>query len=305
MANRVVVVGSCNMDLVVRAARLPRAGETLAGRDLQFLPGGKGANQALAAVRMGAAVSLVGCVGSDAFGEQLHAAAAAAGIDTTHLHRRSGVATGTASITVSDDGHNSIVLAAGANGTLQASDVERAEPLIAAADVLLCQLEVPLAAVAAALAIGARHRVCVVLNPAPAAPLEATLLEHVDFLVPNETEAAVLAGIAVDDLAAAARAAELLRACGPAHVLVTLGANGVWLAGPAGRRHFDAPRVQAVDSTAAGDTFIGAFAARLAEGADLAAAIGFAQRAAALSVTRMGAQASIPSRSEVDAFGRA
>lgn len=301
-AHRVVVVGSCNMDLVVRVARLPLPGETLAGRDFQLQAGGKGANQAVAAARMGAHVAFVGCVGTDAFGDQLAGALAGDGIDTTQLQRRGDAATGVASIHVSDDGHNSIVLAAGANAMLRPGDVERAETLIAAADLVLCQLEVPLPAVAAALQIGARHGVRVLLNPAPATPLDAALLRHVSFLVPNETEAALLGAGAVDDLASAQRAADALRALGPAHVMLTLGANGLWWSSREQSRHVAAPRVAAVDSTAAGDTFIGAFAARLAAGDGLADAIAFGQRAAALSVTRLGAQASIPTRAEVEAF---
>ncbi len=301
-ANRIVVVGSCNMDLVARVARLPRPGETLAGKGFESLPGGKGANQAVAAARLGARVSIVGCVGADAFGDQLRAALDADGIDTTHLHRRPGVPTGIASITVSDDGLNTIVLAAGANDTLEPGDVQRAEQLIAEASVLLCQLEVPMATVAAAIDIAARHGTRVLLNPAPAVPLDAAMLRGVDFLVPNETEAGLLADMAVGDLASAHQAAEALVALGPKHVLLTLGASGVWLAGGGHSRHFAAPRVSAVDSTAAGDTFIGGFAACLAAGGDHVDAIGFGQKAAALSVTRFGAQASIPSRGEVDAF---
>ena len=300
--NRVVVVGSCNMDLVVRAARLPRPGETLAGSGFECLPGGKGANQAVAAARLGAQVSLVGCVGADAFGDQLCAALQADSIDIGHVHRRPGVATGIASITVSDDGLNSIVLAAGANGTLEPRDVEAAEQLIAEASVLLCQLEVPLPTVAAAIEIAARHGTRVLLNPAPAVPLDPAMLSSVDFLVPNETEAGLLTDTTVDGLATAQSAATALLAQGPKHVLLTLGASGVWLATGDEGWHFAAPRVDAVDSTAAGDTFIGGFAACIAAGGDLSEAIRLGQRAAALSVTRFGAQASIPSRSEVDAF---
>jgi ribokinase len=298
---RVVVVGSCNMDLVLRVARLPQPGETLAGHDFQCVPGGKGANQAVAAARLGAQVSLVGCVGTDSFGDTLASAFAADGIDITHLHRR-GAATGIACVTVSDDGLNTIVLAAGANGALEVQDVECAEALIAQASVLLCQLEVPLQVVVAAIEIAARHGTRVVLNPAPAVPLDPALLSRVDYLVPNETEAGLLAGTSVSDLATAAAAAQALLARGPAQVLVTLGADGVWLATAEGGRHLPAPRVEAVDSTAAGDTFIGGLAACMADGGDLQAAILFGQRAAALSVTRLGAQTSIPSRQEVDAF---
>jgi ribokinase len=300
--NRIVVVGSCNMDLVVRVPRLPLPGETLAGTSFKCQPGGKGANQAVAAARLGGQVSLIGCVGTDAFGDELCAGLAADGIDVSHLHRRADVPTGIASITVSNDGLNSIVLAAGANGALEPRDIERAEALIAEAAVLLCQLEVPLQTVVAAIEIAARHQTLVVLNPAPAAPVGRSLLKNVDFLVPNESEAGLLTGLTIDELESAKHAGAALLGQGPRHVLLTLGARGVWMAAPKGDQHFPAPKVEATDSTAAGDTFIGGFAASIAAGSDLPSAILVGQRAAALSVTRFGAQTSIPYRKEVDEF---
>ena len=300
--NRIVVVGSCNMDLVVRVPRLPLPGETLAGTDFKCLPGGKGANQAVAAARLGGKVSLVGCVGTDAFGDELCAGFATDDIDVSHLHRLADVPTGIASITVSNDGLNSIVLAAGANGALEPRHIERAEALIAEAAVLLCQLEVPLQTVRAAIEIAARHGTLVVLNPAPAALLERRLLDNVDFLVPNESEAGLLTGLAINDLDSARHAGAALLAQGPRHVLLTLGARGLWMATAGGSQHFPAPKVEAVDSTAAGDTFIGGFAAGIAAAGDPLSAILVGQRAAALSVTRFGAQSSIPYRKEVDEF---
>jgi len=300
--NRIVVIGSSNMDLVVRAPRLPAPGETIAGTDFRSVPGGKGANQAVAAARLGGAVSLVTCIGNDAFGVTLHAGFADDGIDLSHVRRIDGVPTGVASITVGADGANSIVLAAGANAELTPAWIDASEPLIAGAAILLCQLEVPLETVRRAVTLATAHGTPVLLNPAPATPLDNAFLSSVDYLVPNESEAAALCGASVIDIDSAARAGAMLRARGPRHVLLTLGANGVWMDGPGGCGHLAAPVVSAVDTTAAGDTFIGGLAVGLAAGFDLRSAIAFGQRAAALSVTRVGAQTSIPYRREVDAF---
>jgi ribokinase len=300
--HRIVVVGSSNMDLVVRVPRLPAPGETLSGTDFRTLPGGKGANQAVAAARMGASVSFVACVGDDAFGAELSAGLARDGIDISHVRRLSGVPTGIACIAVDDGGRNSIMLVPGANAALDSRHVHAAEPLLADAAALVCQLEVPLEAVAAAIEAASRQRVTVILNPAPARQLDMALLGKVDFLVPNESEASLLSGIPVTDVESARRAAAVLRERGPRHVIVTLGAQGAWIAAPDAAFHLPAPRVNAVDTTAAGDTFIGGFAAALAAGADLRAAVALGQRAAAVSVTRFGAQASIPYRHELDAI---
>ncbi len=297
--NRVIVVGSSNMDLVIRVPRLPLPGETLAGRDFGSIPGGKGANQAVAAARLGAQVSFVSCIGDDGYGKTLLAGFADDGIDTARVRVSPRAPTGVALITVSDEGTNTIVVAPGANAELRADDVQASEPAIAQAAVVLCQLETPLETVTAAIELARRHGARAVLNPAPATPLPPELLRQVDFLVPNETEASLLAGMPVADLASAHQAAEALRALGAAQILVTLGAQGVWWQGADGGRHFPAPRVRAVDTTAAGDTFIGGFAAALASGADVPTAIEFGQRAAALSVTRPDAQSSIPRLAEI------
>ena len=302
MAGRIVVVGSSNMDFVLRVPRLPVPGETLSGTDFQSLPGGKGANQAVAAARLGASVSLIGCVGDDPFGTELCARMSSDGIDISCVHRLPGVATGVACICVDAQGRNSIVLVPGANAALTPDHVRSAETLIADAAVLVCQLEVPLETVAAAVDIAARNRVLVVLNPAPAQHIDRAVLAKIDFLVPNESEASLLAGSDVADLASAQRAAAKLLDQGPRHVVTTLGARGVWLTGATGEFHAPAPRVDAVDTTAAGDTFIGGFSAALAAGDDLHGAVTLGQRAAALSVTRFGAQTSIPYRHELDAL---
>ena len=302
--SRVTVVGSLNMDLVARAPRLPQPGETLAGRTFAQVAGGKGGNQAVAAARLGAQVSMLGCVGADANGAQLRAGLEAEGIDCSALET-GREATGVALIVVDDASQNAIVIVAGSNGEVTPATIDRHESMLASADVVICQLETPPATVHAALAAARRLGKTVILNPAPATgPLPADWLPLIDYLIPNELEAATLTGLPVDSPEDAARAAAALRAAGARNVLVTLGARGVHAAlDGADARMYDAPKVKAVDTTAAGDTFIGGFAARLAQGDSVDAAIRFAQRAAALSVTRAGAQPSIPRRAEVDALG--
>ncbi|CAB4048122.1 ribokinase [Paraburkholderia phenoliruptrix] len=298
---RVAVVGSLNMDLVARAPRLPHPGETLAGRTFAQVAGGKGGNQAVAAARLGAQVSMLGCVGADANGAQLRAGLEAEGIDCAALET-GREPSGVALIVVDDASQNAIVIVAGSNGEVTPETIARHEAVLAAADVVICQLETPPDAVHAALAAARRLRKTVILNPAPATgPLPAEWLPLIDYLIPNELEAATLTGLPVGSPEEAATAAAVLRAAGARNVLVTLGPRGVQAAlEGAAPVLYDAPKVEAVDTTAAGDTFIGGFAAQLAEGAGVDAAIRFAQRAAALSVTRAGAQPSIPTRAELD-----
>jgi ribokinase len=288
------------MDLVARAPRLPHPGETLAGRTFAQVAGGKGGNQAVAAARLGAQVSMLGCVGADANGAQLRAGLEAEGIDCAALET-GREATGVALIVVDDASQNAIVIVAGSNGEVTPETIARHEAVLAAADVVICQLETPLATVHAALAAARRLGKTVILNPAPATgPLPAEWLPLIDYLIPNELEAATLTGLPVGSPEEAATAAAVLRAAGARNVLVTLGPRGVQAAlEGAAPVLYDAPKVEAVDTTAAGDTFIGGFAAQLAEGVDVDAAIRFAQRAAALSVTRAGAQPSIPTRAEL------
>ncbi|QCU29398.1 ribokinase [Burkholderia pseudomallei] len=302
-AGRVMVVGSLNMDLVVRSARLPPRGETLAGRSFAQAAGGKGGNQAVAAARLGAQVAMLGRVGADAH-RALRAGLVAEGIDCVALSVSATATTGVALIVVDDASQNAIVIVAGSNGEVTPESIAGHEAAIAAADVLICQLETPAAAVRAALAAGRRLGKTVVLNPAPAAgPLPADWLPLVDYLIPNEIEAAALTGLPVRDPASAETAARALAAAGARNVIVTLGGQGVLaLTADGDARHYPAPRVAPVDTTAAGDTFIGGFAARLAAHDAPHDAIRFAQRAAALSVTRAGAQPSIPTLAELDAF---
>ncbi|PZF81632.1 ribokinase [Jiangella anatolica] len=290
----IAVLGSANLDLVVTVERAPGRGETVTGRTFATLPGGKGANQALAAARAGGDVAFLGAVGDDDFGRRIRELLADAGVDVSGL-AVSDQPTGTAHITVDGTGDNSIVVVPGANGTVTAlTDAHRAT--IDRAELLLLQLELPLDLVVEAARYAHAREIPVVLTPAPAVPLPEELLEAVDILVPNEHEAALLAGI--DDPIAAAE--QLTRLCDD--VVVTLGARGAaWLSGG---ETIPVPAfpVQAVDTTAAGDTFVGVMAAGLAGGLQLGGALHRASAAAALSVQRPGASSSMPDRAEIDAF---
>ncbi len=291
----VVVVGSLNLDLVVEVERLPRPGETVLGRRHYRNPGGKGANQAVAAARLGGAVAMVGCVGGDEPGELLLAALAADGVATDHVRRRADVATGLAVVSVDADGENAIVVSGGANGTVSPDDVARSAGVVDDAAVCLLQLEIPNAAVAAA---ARRCRGMVVLDPAPARALPAGLLADVDVLIPNQHELAVLAGGAsAHDIGAVAAQATRLGFDGT--TIVTLGAAGAVIARDATWTHVRAPDVDALDSTAAGDAFRGAFAEAVTRGADVVEAVRWACGAGAAATTRRGAQASLPTADEV------
>ncbi|WEZ87011.1 ribokinase [Pseudomonas sp. NyZ480] len=295
MKAKVVVVGSLNMDLVARAERLPRPGETLAGENFFTVPGGKGANQAVAVARLGGTVAMVGNVGDDAYGQQLRQALEVEGIDCQAVKVCEGVSSGVALITVDAASQNCIVIIPGGNGLLTPQAVQQFDGLLQAAEVIICQLEVPADTVAWTLARGRELGKTVILNPAPATgPLPTQWLAHIDYLAPNESEAQALTGVPVSDLDSARRAGERLVQLGVRKVIITLGAHGALLVCAQGSRHFPAPKVKALDTTAAGDTFIGGFAAALVRGLTEDAAIAFGQRAAALSVTRAGAQPSIP-----------
>lgn len=303
----IVIIGSINMDLMLRVPRMPHPGETLSGGQFRTIPGGKGANQAVAAARLSAdssKVAMIACLGDDAFGAELRAALRSDGIDDSHVSTVSGTASGVASILVDAGGQNSIVLAAGANDALSPAHIDAARALIEQARIIVLQLETPLATVRHAIRLAHELGKTVVLNPAPAQVLPADLLAQVEYLIPNEIEAAMLAGLpeaSLDNDAAIDAAVARLRANGSANVLVTLGSKGVYAALSSGSEHFAAQPVKAIDTTAAGDTFIGGFVAALAEGRSEADAIAFGQRAAALSVARIGAQTSIPYRHELEA----
>lgn len=296
----VVVIGSLNMDLVVRAPRLPKGGETLAGHTFTTAPGGKGANQAVAAARLGARVAMIGCVGADPYGDFLTHSLLQEGIDCRGVSVAPEVPTGIASILVDDQGQNAIVIVAGGNGELSAAQLQAQEPLLDQAKLVIAQLEVPLATVGDALACAHALGKTVILNPAPATgPLPAEWYAHIDYLVPNESEASLLTGLPVETLEQAEVAARQLVTAGARQVLLTLGSQGLLQVTADSCRHHPATAVKAVDTTAAGDTFLGGFAAGLAEGLSVEAAIALGQQAAAIAVTRPGAQPSIPTRQEL------
>jgi ribokinase len=300
----IVVVGSLNMDLVVTVPHLPQAGETIAGGELLTTPGGKGANQAVAAAKLGARVAMVGCVGRDPFGARLLSGLEAEGIDITHLRMTDESATGSAIICVDVQGNNSIVISAGANGKMNEADVSNAEELIANAGMVLLQLEIPLEIVSKVIDIAFRYHTPILLNTAPAAVLAADILAKVKYLVANEIEVSLLAGQNVTDIASARRAAQSLWPLGPTAVVVTMGEKGAVLASGAGIEHIPACKVNVVDTTASGDAFIGGFAAALVRGFPLKKAAAYAVCAGSLAATKLGAQSSLPTDADIHSFLR-
>lgn len=299
---RVLVVGSSNTDMIIRVARLPGAGETVLGGEFLSVPGGKGANQAVAAARAGAVVTFIARVGRDAFGATALRNFQADHLDTRYLVRDPARPSGVALICVAKNGENCIAVAPGANAELAPADLRRAARSFRAAPVMLVQLESPLRTVAAALELAAANCCRVILNPAPAQALPARWWPRLYVITPNETEAAVLTGVPVRGPAGAARAAAVLLARGVPNVIITLGARGAYVANAEGRELVPGHRVKAVDTTGAGDVFNGALAVALAEGQALLPAARLAGAAAALSVTRPGAQASAPTRVEIQQF---
>jgi ribokinase len=299
---RICVVGSSNIDLTFRTARLPRPGETLTGQAFTFGFGGKGANQAVMAARLGAQVSMVSRVGGDVFGEQTLRNYQDQGVDITHVRVDSQQPTGVASIVVDDQAQNCILVIPGANGVLSPSDVRAAATAIGGADVLLCQLEVPLETTLEAFRIARAAGVRTLLNPAPAVPLPEELLRLTDQCVPNETEAELLTGQSVSTLEQAAAAARSLLQRGPQAIVVTLGDKGALIVNAHSSEHIPAVPVNAIDTTGAGDVFIGSLAVLLAEGRPLPEAVRWANAVAALSVRHLGTQTAFPSRAEVEGF---
>jgi ribokinase len=298
--NSILVIGSSNTDLIIKMERIPRSGETVLGGEFARAAGGKGANQAVGAARAGGAVTFIGRVGRDNFGESAVAGLAADGINVEHVARDEHHPSGVAFIFVGKQGENSIAVASGANGSLSPADVRKAAKVFAEAAVALVQLEVPLKTVIAAAKLARASGARVILNPAPAQPLPASLLKLVDIITPNETEAEMLTGIPVNDEAGAARAARKLRASGVKHVIITMGVRGAFVSTAAIEQVVPSHKMKAVDTTAAGDIFNGTLAVALAEGKALLDAVRFASAAAAISVTRLGAQTSAPSRKEID-----
>jgi len=299
---RIVVVGSSNTDMIVRMPRIPLPGETVIGGVFDIAPGGKGANQAVAAARAGADVALVARIGNDSFGHQALAGFIRDGIDTRFIRVDRSAASGVAFIIVDSRGQNSIAVASGANALFSAGDVAAAEKRIASSDLLLLQLEVPLSSVRSAAEFAVSAGVPVLLNPAPARRLDDAFLRRISVLTPNETEAEALSGIEVRSDRGIVRAAERLVRKGAGAVVITLGARGAYYDDGTKAGFVSGFKVKAVDATAAGDVFSGALAVSLAEGHPLPQAVLFANAAAALSVTRLGAQPSAPKRKEIEGF---
>jgi ribokinase len=297
----VLVIGSSNTDLIVKAERIPRPGETILGGEFATAGGGKGANQAVAAARAGGAVTFVARVGRDSNGDRAVEGLTAAGIDVKHVIRDPTRPSGVALIVVGRGGENSITVAPGANDKLSPADVRKARRAFHSARVLLLQLETPLNTIDAALHLAEANGLRVVLNPAPARPLSARLLERVYLLTPNASEAELLTGVAIAGERAAARAAGALLALGVQNVAITMGSRGAFVAGPGVGQLIPGLKVRAVDATGAGDVFNGALAVALAEGRPLLEAARFGSAAAAISVTRFGAQPSAPTRRAIKA----
>ncbi|MBI2421386.1 MAG: ribokinase [Candidatus Hydrogenedentes bacterium] len=302
MSTRIVVVGSSNTDMIVRAAKLPKPGETVIGGGFSTAAGGKGANQAVAAARAGGDVTFITCVGDDAFGQSAVLGFVDDGIDVAHILTDPVHASGVALIMVDEAGENCIAVSPGANACLFPGHIADLEALIAGAAVVLAQLEVPVETVSKAAELAVKHGVRFVLNPAPAMALEESLLRRCSLLTPNESEAGCLTGIAVRCKDDAFRAARKLHAAGVGTVLITLGGEGVIVVDDQREMHMPGFAVTPVDTTAAGDCFNGALVVALAEGRSLDDAIRFAQAAAALSVTVIGAQPSLPMRDRIEAF---
>ena len=301
----IVVVGSTNTDMVIKASHLPQPGETILGGTFFMSAGGKGANQAVAAARLGGNVSFIAKIGYDIFGKQSIELFEKEAIDTTSVIRDRIEPSGVALITVDDKGENCIVVAPGANAALNPSDIGEARGKIENASLLLMQLEVPIETVEYAAAIAKGKRIKVILNPAPAAKLSDELLKMVSIITPNQREAEMLTEIKITDDASAKRAASFLHNKGIETVIITMGAAGAFLSQGNDQALIPGHKVAVVDTTAAGDVFNGAFAVAICEGKNLRDAVAFACKAAAISVSRLGAQASAPHREEVEAFDMA
>jgi ribokinase len=304
MGKRILVVGSINLDLVVSTNRIPQIGETITGKDFQTFFGGKGANQAVGVARLGYPVSMIGRVGNDEFGRSLRRALSLAGVQAQAVRVTSQTPSGVALITVESQGRNSIVVIPGANGKLTPWDIRRELALVRSAGLILSQLEIPLETVDYLAAAAARFGIPFVLDPAPAQKLPSSLLKRVAWLTPNETEAGILCGASPDAVTteSARKVAKSLLKRGPQNIALKLGSRGVYWASGNGESFVPAFKVQAVDSTAAGDAFNAGLAVSLMKGAEPPEAVRFASAVAALSVTRAGAQPSMPTAREVSRF---
>lgn len=297
-----MVIGSTNTDMVIRTDHLPAPGETIIGENFFMSPGGKGANQAVAAARAGGNVTFITKVGNDVFGNKALALFEKENIDTSHVYVDPVSPSGVALITVDKNGENCIVVASGANGTLGAEDLKNASKSISESSFVLLQLEIPLATIEYVSKLAVEYGIPVILNPAPACALLDSLLRRVSIITPNETEAEMLTGIKVHDIESAEKAALALTRKGVQSVIITMGAKGALILHDGTFTHVPTVKVNAVDTTAAGDVFNGALVVALSEGAPMNEAVSFACRAAAISVTRLGAQASAPFKSEIVEF---
>ena len=300
MSKRIVVIGSCNTDMVINMERLPLPGETLLGGKFFMNPGGKGANQAVAAARLGGKVTFIAKVGNDPFGIRSIDQYKAEGIGTKHILVDKEQPSGVALILVDAHGKNSIAVASGANAHLMPEDIDRAQKAVEEGDILLMQLETPIETVEHAAQIAKQASRKVILNPAPAHPLPESLLRCLYMLIANETEAEYISGTQITDMDSVARAADIICHKGVENVVITLGSKGAFIKEKGTYHQVPALKVKAVDATAAGDTFCGAVCVALAEGKGITEAVEFACRAAAVTVTRMGAQSSLPYRKEVE-----
>ena len=298
----ITVIGSLNMDLVTYTGRMPVTGETIMGRSFKQVPGGKGANQADAIAKLGASVRMIGCVGKDSMGQTLLTSLQKDGVDISMVKEAEGVPTGIASFTVDADANNCIIVVAGANNMLTTEALQEVQAAIETSEVVVAQLEVPLETVKFGLKKAKELGKLTILNPAPAVPLEDDFLANVDILVPNDTELELLSNIQVRSEADLQKAAQVLMDKGIRELIVTLGSKGCVHITPAGLKEYPAYKVTAVDTTAAGDSFIGAISVALSEGKSMEDAILFATAVGALTVTREGAQSSLPLRAEVENF---
>ena len=295
----IVVIGSSNTDMIVKSEHLPVPGETILGGEFLMAQGGKGANQAVAAARLGGKVSFIAKTGNDIFGNQSIKSLHNEHINTDFVQRDKTMPSGVALISVDSKGENSIVVASGSNMALSPSDIDIASDLIKNAGFVLMQLEIPLETVEYVTNICSKNRVQVILNPAPAQKLSDKLLQSLSIITPNETEAALLTGIAINDLSDIEKAAEAIKQKGVGTVIVTMGSAGAYVLSDTISTIIPAPEVKAVDTTAAGDTFNGALCLALSSGKGIEEAVKFANKAASISVTRMGAQPSIPYLKEI------
>ncbi len=300
---KILVIGSLNMDTVIETPYMPKSGETLAGRSVALAPGGKGANQAYAAGKLGGSVCMIGAVAQDSFGDMLTSNLETVGVDVSGISRIAGATTGQAFITVDDAGANSIILIAGTNGMVSKEMIDQNRELIADCDILMMQLEIDWEVVAYAKETAVSMGKMVILDPAPAlAGLPDSFWKNIDYIKPNETELEILSGrtiVGKEDIESAAR--EMLHK-GVKNVLVSLGGDGCLLVNQDGCNFYPANKVKAVDTTAAGDCFIASFAVALSKGETVSEAISFGQKASAIAVTRKGAQTSIPALEEVLGF---